>query len=136
MPKENEIQEKVILYQLLQKQLEDMKSQALLIERKLMEFEISKKALSDTKTLKDGSEILIPVGSGTYIHGSAAPSKKVLIDIGANYMISKDISSSETVLESQKSDVEKLNDKLAHEVSEVVNKINTLAMEIEQLQQK
>ena len=124
------------MYQLLQRQLEDYKTQATLIEKKLIEFEVSKNALRDMKKIKDGSEILMPVGSGIYLHGTAQPSKKALVDIGANYIVARDLNFAEDVLNAKQSEVEKMNERLATEVTELVNKINQLAVEIERLQQK
>jgi prefoldin alpha subunit len=127
---EKELQEKLIVYQLLQRHLESLTQSAVLIERRYEEMEASGQALKDIE--KSGqSEILIPLGSGLFTHGKSGDSRKLIVDAGAGIFLEKDMESAKELLEQKRQDIEKLAGSMQQEMIEVSSRLNSLAMEIE-----
>lgn len=133
---EKEMQEKMILYQIMQKHMESLGQNATLLERRYEEMEMTRQALEDIGKLKEKNDILVPVGSGFFTRGKISDFKDMLVDIGAGIFMDKDPGSSKRLLEDRKKEIEKLADELQHEMNEVSSRINTLAMEIEQASQQ
>ena len=131
---EQEVQEKLLLYQLLQKQVEEIRQQSLLLERKFVEFETTKSAIEDIEKLKKDNEILIPLGSGCYAHGSTAESDSFLVEIGQS-MIKKSSKEAINFLEEKKREIEQTSINLQTELTRVVEQINKLTPELEKLLQ-
>lgn len=133
MAEEKEIQEKFIMYQLLQKQLEMFREQALQLEKGFLEIETTKQAIEDFQKLKKDNDIMIPLGSGYYIEGKITDLKKVLMSPGANLMLENDLSSAQKSLEDKKKEIENVSKELESKIGEVVHKINDLAPELEKM---
>ncbi len=87
---EKELQEKAILYQLLQKHLESMTQNAILLERRYEEIEAARMAMEDIGKLRDKNEILVPLGSGLFTHGRITDPKSMIVDIGSGIFLEKD----------------------------------------------
>jgi prefoldin alpha subunit len=133
---EKEIQEKVILYQLLQKHLESLTQNAVMIERRYEEMEATRLALEDIERLKEKNEILVPLGSGFFTYGKITDSGKMLVDAGAGIFMDKDTDSSKRLLEERKQEIEKLAGEMQQEIGDVSSRLNSLAMELEGLSQE
>jgi prefoldin alpha subunit len=129
---EKEMQEKAILYQIMQKHMESLGQNATLLERRYEELEMTRQALEDIGKLKEKNDILVPVGSGFFTRGKISDFKNMLVDIGAGIFMDKDPDSSKRLLEDRKKEIEKLADELQSEMNEVSSRINTLTTEIEQ----
>ena len=131
--KEREAQQTLILYQLLQNHLEQLKNQAALFERRLMETEITKQTLNDLKKSKE-SDVLIPLGSGCYSHGSIRNSEKIITDVGAGIFVERETGQTNEILESNKTEIENLSKNLQDEINTTVKRLNDVALQIEQMQ--
>jgi prefoldin alpha subunit len=133
---EQEMQENLILYQLLQKHLEELSNQATLLEGRLMELENTSGTLSDLKGMKEKGELVFSLGSGCYGYGRLDDRGKVMVDIGAGTLVNKTPAQAESFLEEKKEEIKKLSEKLVKEVSEVSERMNTLAAEIQKDSEK
>ena len=133
-PRQEAMQEKVILYQILQKHLESLTQNAVMIERRYEEIEATRMALEDIAKGKE-SEILVPLGSGFFTYGKITDSSKMLADTGAGVFMDKDPESSRRLLEERKQEIEKLAQDMQQEMADVSSRINGLALELESLSQ-
>jgi len=133
---EKEMQEKVILYQLLQRHLESLSQNAVMLERRYEEIEATRLALEDIEKLKEKSEILVPLGSGLFTYGKITDSGKMLVDAGAGVFMDKDPESSKRLLEDKKKELEKLAKDMQDEIMDVSSRLNSIAIELEGLSQE
>lgn len=128
---EQEMQQKLILYQLLQKHLEELSNQAGMLESKLIEIETTSGTLSDLMGVKERDELVFPLGSGCYGYGRLDDKGKIMVDIGAGNLLNKTPTQAATFLEEKKEEIRKLSERLVREVSEVSSRLNSLAEEIQ-----
>jgi prefoldin alpha subunit len=133
---EKEMQEKVILYQLLQRHLESLSQNAVMLERRYEEIEATRMALEDIEKLKEKSEILVPLGSGLFTYGKILDSKRMLVDAGAGVFMDKDPDSSKRLLEDKRKELEKLAKDMQDEIMDVSSRLNSIAMELEDMSQE
>ena len=127
---ENDVQQKVMLYQLLLAQLEELKKQAESIQARYMELEASRLALEDIKKAKEGSETLIPLGSGIFIDGKIKKGD-VLMNVGAGVLARRPIADVSKDLETKKEELEGFSNKLQEEMVGTINKINEIGGQLE-----
>lgn len=132
---EKEMQEKVILYQLLQRHLESLSQNAVMLERRYEEIEAARMALEDIEKAK-GSEILVPLGSGFFTYGKILDSKRMLVDAGVGVFMDKDTDSSKSLLEDKKKELEKLAKDMQDEIMDVSSRLNSIAVELEGMSQE
>jgi prefoldin alpha subunit len=126
-----EMQEKLVLYQLLQRQLEELRQHTLLIERKGFEIESTAAALEDIKSVNENNEILIPLGSGFFAFGKITDKSSVLMDIGAGLM--KKGKPGSGIIKEKELELEKANAALKNETEKITNKMSQIGMELEKL---
>jgi len=136
MVDQKQVEEKFIMYQLLQKQLEMFREQALQLEKNFIEIETTKQSIEDFQKLKKVNDIMIPLGSGYYVGGRVTDLKKVLMSPGANIMLEKNLKSAHENLEAKRNEIEKIGKNLQDKMSDVVQKINELAPELEKMVQQ
>jgi|GEM_PF-1384509 len=133
--KEHEIQEslqeKAILYQILQKHLENLGQNAVMLERRYEEIEATRMAVEDIEKLKEKNDILIPLGSGLFSYGRITEPGKMLVDAGAGMFTDKDSESSKALLAEKKGEIENLAGELQNEMSEISSRLNIVAAELE-----
>lgn len=131
-----EVQQKLIFYQLLQRHLEQLREQAMLLERMFIEIETTKQTVGDMKKLKEGNEILVPLGSGFYTHGKVSDTKRLLVDLGMGILVKKDTKSTDNVLENRRKELDNASRELQNDMVNTVKKMNELGMELERMTNK
>ena len=128
---QRELQQKIIAYQLLQKQLEELKKQVMLIENKSLELELTGQAINDLNKTKKGNKVLMPMGNDFYAYGEVTCPEGMLVNIGSGIMIKKDIEASLKFLEEKKRDIEETNRSIQKSLNDTTSKMNIIALEIE-----
>ena len=129
--KEQELQEKVAMYQILQQYLEALQQQANLLQNKMVELQSTKQALQNFDEIKK-SDVLIPLGSGCYAHGKLEEGK-ILTDIGAGVVLEREVSKAIESLEVREKDIESALQKLQKDAEAAAKNIALLAQEIQKL---
>jgi len=132
-PSQESLQEKAIIYQVLQKHFENLAQNAVMLERRYEELEATRMAVEDIERLKEKNEILIPLGSGFFTYGRITDTNKMLADAGAGMFMDKDSESSKSLLAEKRQEIEKLAGELQNEMSEVSSRLNSLTAELEDL---
>src|SRR3989338_1085954 len=129
--KQQELQQKFVLYQLLQNRIEELKQQIEMLQQKNMEMETTKFALGEINSMKEGNDVLVPLGSGCYVYGKATNSKKILVDIGSGIMTNKPAEEAKNIVEEKREEIEKLVLNLQSELVTAVNTINNLVPDLQ-----
>jgi len=131
---EQKLQEKVMIYQILSQQLEEFANQGQVLEARLSEIEVTIEALNDMKNVIEGSESLVPLGSGCFGHGNISKKDNVVIDVGAGIMIEKPIAEALKIIKGRKSEVDNVKIKLQSEIEKIGETMNKLNEELQEIQ--
>ncbi|MBN2330353.1 MAG: prefoldin subunit alpha [Candidatus Aenigmarchaeota archaeon] len=131
--KQKEMQEKVLVYQILQNQLEEFTQQATAIETRLAELELTTHALKEMKGVEPDSETLFHMGGGCYGHGKLTDRSKFLIEVGAGIMANKTLPDAIAIIDERKNEVEKIKDKLLAEIEKIGDGMNQIGLELQKL---
>lgn len=119
------LQNEVMLYQLLHRQLGELSARADAAERKLVEAEASKKSLTE---LGGPSELLMPIGSGCYAKGSFLSENHMLVDIGAGILLRKSKKDAISFIEGRAAEMAKVKEEIQGEARKVASEMNRIAM--------
>ncbi|MBU0530739.1 MAG: prefoldin subunit alpha [Candidatus Aenigmatarchaeota archaeon] len=129
-------QEKLMMYQILHRQLEQINEQAMLVERKEMEIAISKEALEELNNIKEGNETLIPIGGETFTFGKVKDPKKTLVNIGAGILVEKNVKDAIAMLDEKTVEINRIKEKLQKDSTTLTEKLTEIANEVEQAQKQ
>jgi len=82
-----------------------------------------------------GQEMLVPIGSGSFVHGKLASKEKVVLNVGAGVSIEKTASEAKGILLIRKAEVldgsKKLNDVLA-KIDQEMQRIQAVMQQFEE----
>jgi len=88
MTKEEEIQKKVVQFQILEANLKMLQERATIISQRIEEFQKTRTAIGELKRIKP-SKALIPLGSGNFVFGSVESSNDIIVGVGSGVVIKK-----------------------------------------------
>jgi prefoldin alpha subunit len=131
--KKAELQQKMIVYQLMQKRLEELQQQAVLIERKYAELEVARNTISDLEKMKKGGEMFFPLGSGVYAKGNVHEDKTLMVELGAGLVSVKKPKAAQDFLEEKKKEIESEGGDLEKELKKTAEKMNEIAHQLQKV---
>lgn len=133
MENKDKLQEKYIEFQMLDQQIKQASGQVQELNTKLMELEYIKMSLDEIKDIKKGSEILAPLSSGIFIRAEFKGSRELLVNVGGNTVVAKNISETKQLIDSQLEEVGAMREKLLLQVQELTIKARTIEQALSKL---
>ena len=131
-----QIQEKYMEFQMVDAQVNQIKEQLKALDAQATELKNLSENLDELEKVSEDSESLIPVNSGVYLKGKITDKKKVIINVGSNIMVEKDIESAKHMVESQINQISDVRVQFVDEYKTTVKRAKALQKEIIALQSK
>ena len=91
MAKDEEITRNLTLIEYYKQQLESIDLQLQYLQSTLAEYQRAKITVEQLQTVDEKSEILIPIGAGTFLNASLNNASNVLIGVGAGVVVQKTV---------------------------------------------
>jgi len=126
MTKEDEIAKNLSLIEYYKEQLNSIDMQAQFIQAAIADYQKAKMTIEQLDKVEGDTDILVPVGTGTFINASAKDTSKALIDIGAGFVTEKSVEESIKKLDER---IEKLDENQKKLIS-MAQQIQTEAIEL------
>lgn len=104
---------------MLSSQYQKLDQQLQAIESQILELLTLDNNLGDMSSIKDNTEILVPIGSGILIPASLKNSKNLLVNVGSNTIVEKDVSQSREIVKKQVKELEKIQMQYQREISKL-----------------
>lgn len=101
MADQKELNEKYFELQILEQQLKQVNQQLLSMDNQILELQRIKDNLDDITKTKANTEILVALGGGVFSKAELKDNNMVLMNVGANIIVEKDVASSKEVINSQ-----------------------------------
>lgn len=124
--KQHKMQEMVAQIESHRKQLDILNQQIQLIENGMMEIRSTLAALEAIEKNKVGAELIVPIGSGSFIRANLADNKKVLVGVGADISIEKTTDGAKALLDNRAKGLTKTLEGLQKSAVELTSKITGL----------
>ncbi len=129
MVDQKELNEKYFELQILEQQLKQVNQQLLGLDNQLLELQRIKDNLDDIASTKKDTEMLVALGGGVFSKAELKDSNKVLMNVGSNVVIEKDIASSKEVVDHQIGQINEV-------IKQLEQEFQILAMNSQVLQQE
>ena len=129
---QEKLQEKFMLFQLMEKQLETLNQHKSMVEARLVEIDTTASAIDEIKSLDKDNETLVPLGSGLYIKAKLM-GDTVLTELGASVMKEKGFPSASAFLKSRRGELEKASKQIDDQISEISKSLNELGPELQRM---
>jgi prefoldin alpha subunit len=128
---EEEIQRLVSAYQQYQAQAEAIVREVSLTQVAMDGLDKALRAIEALESAEEGQDILVPIGSGSFIHAKLASKEKVVLNVGAGVSIEKGTAESKEALTARRTEVAGASKKL----SEMLGKIDQEMQKIQSVLQ-
>ncbi len=129
---EEEIRRLLAAYQQYQAQADALMRQISLTQLTTEGLDRALGAVEALEKAEVGQEILVPIGSGSFVHGKLASKEQVVLNVGAGVSIEKTATEAREILKVRKTEVLEGSRKL----SEVLAKIDQEMQRIQAIMQK
>jgi len=129
---EEDVQQKLILYQLLERQGESLKQQLQMIEQRMIEINSTKDAIENINN--KAGDIIIPLGSGIYTKGQTTG--ELISDLGSGIMLNKNKTDVKKHIEDMTNNIEKAHKEAEKQIMSVVEKMNEIAFDVQEMSKK
>ena len=113
MTKEEEITRNLTLLEYYKQQLESIDMQLQYLQSTLADYQRAKMTVGQLNGVDENSEVLIPVGAGTFVNGSLKNASNVLIGVGAGIVIEKPVNQTVVKLEERIKRIQENLEKMA-----------------------
>lgn len=133
MTPEEEFQKYALLIENYKMQLESLENQFSLLQAAILDYSKAKLTLETLKKTKQGTELLIPLGGGTFTYAKAAHTSKILTEVGGGIILEKTPAEAiKTInkrienLQQTQETISKMSQKIQKELIETSNKAQKL----------
>ncbi len=123
-------QEKAIMYQIIQAQMEELSRQGATLEDKALEMEVAKNALEEVGKAESGSDMLVPIGAGCYGHGKLGSKDRFMVEIGSGLVSEMSLKEAIVKVEEKKGEIEKLHGRVEAEMRKLQGSMDQLGLEL------
>jgi prefoldin alpha subunit len=129
-------QEKAMLYQILQAQMEELTKQGGMIESRMIELEAAENSLKEMNGAKVDSDILIPLGAGCYGYGKLTNKDKFMVEIGTGLVKEQSLKGAIAVIENKRKEVDDAAKKLNMEMERMRSAMDRIGLELQEMASK
>ena len=110
MKNNEEMQKKIVQFQILESNLKVMQERAALISQRLDDFQKTKDAINELESTKPG-KAMIPLGSGNFVKGSVENTDDIIVSVGNDIAVKKSRKEAMEILDKKITEAENsLND--------------------------
>jgi len=130
---EENLQSLYMEFQMLGQNIKQLEEKTQALNDQLMDLTITNQSLDDIKKIKPDTEILVPLSGGIYAKAQLKDSKNVIVNVGANTTLVKDLQSTKTLIENQIEEVKKLQENLVKQMQVNTTKAALLERQINEM---
>lgn len=127
MNKKDDLQKKIVEFQILDTNLKMLQEKAGFVNQKLEDLQRTKIAIEDLKSVKP-SKALVPLGSGNFVYGSVENCDDIIVGIGSDVAVKKKREKALEFLGSRIKDLE-------NDLNTVLKQSSMFVMQLEKVQQ-
>jgi len=126
-----EIQEKYMEYQMIAEQIQELQKQIQALSEKQTEVLSVIESLDELKNTKEGKEILFPISSGIFAKAKIQNTYNLLVNVGGNIVVSKDIEGAKKLLQENIEDIKQTQVTITAQTEKFAEKAQALEKELE-----
>jgi prefoldin alpha subunit len=127
---EKELQEKILIYRILEARLNSLIKERSMLIAKLLEIQTTFQSIEE---IEKSNNILFALGSEAYGFGKIKEKGKVIVEVGGGIALEKTPEEAKKTLEKRRLEIEKTLNEVEKNIVETSSKIQELLPEIEKL---
>ena len=133
MEKEKKAQELYMQIQMIQENAKQIYKQLQVAEGQLMELVMTSQSLDDFRQIKEKTEIFVPLNSGIFAKAELKKADELLVNVGANVVVKKDISSTKKLVERQVEQLRDIRERMVSDLKKLTMQGGMIEEELQKL---
>ena len=129
--KEKKAQEIYMEFQMLEQHIRQLQSQLEMVTHQLMELNVTGSSLEEFNRVDAGKEVFVPLSSGIFAKASIKDTSEVLVNVGANVVVRKDISSAKKLIQNQMEEIKKIQGQMVNELEKLTSHAAQMEMQLQ-----
>ncbi|MBI2653770.1 prefoldin subunit alpha [Candidatus Woesearchaeota archaeon] len=131
--KEKKAQELYMEFQVIDKHIKQLQQQLELVTSQFMELNATNRTLDEFTKIEVGKEIFVPLSSGIFAKASIKDSSELLVNVGANVAVNKDIPSTKKIIQNQIEEVKKVQKHMVEQLERMTTHAAQLEKQLHDL---
>ena len=131
--KEKKAQEIYMEFQMLEQHIRQLQSQLEMVTHQLMELAATSSSLDEFKKISSGKDIFVPLSAGIFAKASIKDTSDLLVNVGANVAVKKDIDSTKKLIQGQMDEIRKIQKQMADELDKMMHHAAQLEMQLQSI---
>lgn len=127
---QNKLQQSLIALEIQKQYINSLTNQIERVQLAINEHQRAKETLSKYIKLKDGNEILIPIGANSYVFANKTKTNKAIVGIGANVSVEEDLEKAIERIEKKLKILHENGEELTKELANVEQQASLLSEKI------
>lgn len=128
---ESYLKEKYMEMQYLSQHLELIQQQLEKIDEQINDVMLTDNSLMEFSNVKNGSDIMVSIANGIFAKASLSDNGKLLVNVGNNVIVEKDIEQTRALLKEQMDELEKYKMQLAVQSEQLTDRVQDLESDVE-----
>jgi len=129
--KEKKAQELYMQFQMLDQHIKQLQRQLEAVTSQLIELSVTSSSLDEFKNLSSGKEIFVPLSSGIFAKASIKDTSELLVNVGANVAVKKDVASTKSLIQNQMEEIKKIQRQMIDELEKMTSHAAQLEMQLQ-----
>ena len=125
--KEKKAQEMYMEFQVLDQHIKQLQKQLDAVTNQLIELTVTRNSLEEFNKLNADKEAFVPLSSGIFAKASIKDTSELLVNVGANVVVKKDIASTKKLVQTQVEEIKKIQ----RQVIEDLERLTRYAAQLE-----
>ncbi|MBI2541732.1 prefoldin subunit alpha [Candidatus Woesearchaeota archaeon] len=130
---EKKAQEIYMEFKMLEQHIKQMQAQLEAITHQLFELHSTGNSLDEFRKISAGKEIFVPLSSGIFAKATIKDSSELLVNVGANTVVKKDVESAKKLLQNQAEEMKKIQKHMMNELEKMTNHAAQIEMQLQSL---
>ena len=128
--KEQQMQEKYLEFQLLERQMKQVQGHLEQIEQQLAEMVFLQQSLVEMKGIPAGKELFVPIGSGIFVNAALKNNQEVLVNVGSGVVVKKSFDAAAAILDKHRAELQAVQDDRAQKMAELSARAGAIEQEL------
>ena len=131
--KEKKAQEMYMEFQMIDQNIKQLQKQLEIVTNQLFELNITGNSLDEFKKISQGSGVFVPLSSGIFAKAIIADASELLVNVGANVVVKKDVASTKKLIQNQLEEISRIQKQMINELEKMTSHAAQLEMQLQGL---
>ena len=131
--KEKKVQEMYMEFQALDQRIKQIQKHLEVLTNQIMEMTGTGNSLDEINKMKKDRELLVPLSSGIFAKATLSDTTDLLVNVGANVVVTKNIASAKKLINGQVEEMKKLQRRMIEDLEKMAERAGNLEVQLQSM---